>query len=162
MLLTACKNQVEISTIEQREHGLSYLKGTNKLVNGEVIRKFEDGKIAELNTYKDGKPIGKWFAYGYQREIISHGFGVDADKYASLFPNLDFAYSFLSINIEGPYAFATLYLDSQKNFEDFKLIYELAKEIFSEYSAEYKIEDLLIYNDFYECKIAKKAIVSAP
>ena len=160
VLLTACKNQVDINTIEQREHGLSYIKGTNKLVYGEVVRKYDTGKIAELSNYKDGKAIGDWFAYGYQSEIVSHGFGVDAKKYESKLPNTDLTYSFLSINIEGSFAFATLYLDNQKYFDDIKILIGLSKEIFNEYSTKYKIKNLLIYDKQHEYTISKSPMLS--
>ena len=160
ILLLACKNQVDIDTIEQREHGLSYIKGTNKLVDGEVVRKFDNGKIAELSNYKDGKAIGDWFAYGYQGETVSHGFGVDAKKYESKLPNTDLTYAFLSINIEGSFAFATLFLDNQKYFDDTKILLGLSKEIFNDYSAKYKIEDLLIYDKQHEYTISKSATLS--
>jgi hypothetical protein len=158
--LTACKNQVDINTIEQREHGLSYIKGTNKLVDGEVIRKFDNGRIAELSNYKHGKAIGDWFAYGYQGETISHGFGVDAKKYETKLPNTDLTYSFLSINIEGSFAFATLYLDNQKYFDDLKILLGLSKEVFNDYSTKYNIEDLLIYDKQHEYTVSKSATLT--
>ena len=129
LLLTACKNKIDINNIEQRQHGLSFIKGTNTLVNGQVIRKFENGKLAELYNYKDGKAIGDWYAYGYQGEIISHGFGVDAKQYETKISNTDLTYSFLSINIEGSFAFASLYLDNQKYFDDPKLLLNISKNI---------------------------------
>lgn len=160
LLLTACKNQVDIDNIEQREHGLSFIKGTNTLVDGQVIRKFNNGKIAELDTYKDGKAIGDWYAYGYKGETISHGFGVDAKQYETKIPNTDLTYSFLSINIEGSFAFATLYLDNQKYFDDPKILLKLSKEVFNDYSSKYNIEDLLVYDKQHEYTISKTATLS--
>jgi antitoxin component YwqK of YwqJK toxin-antitoxin module len=158
--LTACKNQVDIENVEQREHGLSFVKGTNKLVDGQVTRKFDNGKIAELYNYKDGKAIGNWYAYGYKGETISHGFGVDAKKYEADFPNIDLTYSFLSINIESSFAFASLYLDNQNYFDDPKILLGLSKEIFHEYSSEYNFEDILIYDKEHEYTVSKSATAS--
>jgi hypothetical protein len=128
LLLTACKSQIDINTIEQREHGLSYIKGTNKLVDGEVIRKFDNGRIASRESYKDGKAIGNWYAYGFDGETVSQGFGIDAKKYEQKFSNVDLTYSFLSINIEGSFAFATLYIDNKNLFEDPKTLVGLSKK----------------------------------
>jgi hypothetical protein len=160
LLLTACKNQVDIDNIEQREHRLSFIKGTNTLVNGQVTRKFDNGKIAELHNYKNGKAIGNWYAYGYKGEIISNGFGVDAKQYETKIPNTDLTYSFLSINIEGSFAFATLYLDNQRYFDDSKILLTLSKEIFKDYSNKYNIGDLLIYDEQHEYTISKSATLS--
>lgn len=157
--MTACKPQIDIDTIEQREHGLSYIKGTNKLVDGEVIRKFDNGRIASRENYKKGKAIGDWYAYGFDGEIVNHGFGIDAKKYEKKLSNLDLTYSFLSINIEGSFAFATLYLDNQKYFDDPKILLRLSKEVFNDYSNKYKIDDLLIYDTHHEYTISKSAIL---
>jgi hypothetical protein len=160
LLFTACKNQVDMDTIEQRAHGLVFIKGTNTLVDGQVTRKFDNGKIAELHNYKDGKAIGDWYAYGYKGETISHGFGVDAKKYETKISNIDLTYSFLSINIEGSFAFATLYLDNQKYFDDPKILLKLSKEVFNDYSGKYNIEDILIYDKQHEYTISKTATLS--
>jgi hypothetical protein len=69
-------------------------------------------------------------------------------------------YSFLSINIEGSFAFATLYLDNQKYFDDPKILLKLSKEIFNDYSSKYNIEDLLIYDKQHEYTISKSATLS--
>jgi hypothetical protein len=158
--LTACKSQIDVETIEQREHGLSYIKGTNKLVDAEAIRKFDNGRIASRENYENGKAIGNWYAYGYDGETVSQGFGVDAKKFEEKLSNVDLTYSFLSINIEGSFAFATLYLDNQKHFDDPKILLRLSKEVFNEYSSKYKIEDLLIYDKQHEYTISKNATIS--
>ena len=160
LLLTACKSQIDINTIEQREHGLSYIKGTNKLVDGEVIRKFDNGRIASRENYKNGKAIGDWYAYGFDGEIVNYGFGIDAKKYEKKLSNVDLTYSFLSINIEGSFAFATLYLDNQKYFDDPKILLRLSKEVIKDYSSKYKIDDLLIYDNQHEYTISKSATLS--
>ena len=158
--MTACKSQIDIDTIEQREHSLSYIKGTDKLVDGEVIRKFENGRIASRENYKNGKAIGNWYSYGFDGETVSYGYGIDAKKYEKSLTNLDFTHSFLSINIEGSFAFATLYLDNQKYFDEPKILLKLSKEVFDDYSTKYKIDDLLIYDKQNEYTISKSATLS--
>lgn len=164
LFLTACKNQIDINNIEQREHKLSYIKGTNKLVDGEVIRKFKNGKTAELHNYKAGKAIGDWFAFGYKAEILSYGFGVDAQKYEAELPGTDLTYSFLSINITGnitsSFAYATLCLDNPKYFDDPKILLGISKEIFHEYATKYKIDDILIYDKDHNYTISKRATIT--
>ena len=155
--MTACENKIDIDNIEYRQHGLSFIKGTNKLVDGQVTRKFENGKIAELHNYKNGKAIGNWYAYGYKGETISHGFGIDAKKYEAKMPDTDLTYSFLSINIESSVAFATLYLDTKKYFDDPKILLGLSKEVFNDYSSRYNIKDILIYDKEHEYTISQSA-----
>jgi hypothetical protein len=157
LLLTACTSQIDIETIEQREHALSYIKGTNKLVDGEVIRKFDNGRIASRENYKNGKAIGDWYAYGFDGETVNYGFGIDAKQFEKNLSNLDLTYSFLSINIEGTFAFATLYLDNQKYFDKPEILIKLSKEVFNNYSSKYKIDDLLIYDKQHEYTISKNA-----
>lgn len=70
--------------------------------------------------------------------------------YEAKLPNTDLTYSFLSINIEGTFEFATLYLDNQKHFDDPEVLLPLSKEVFNDYSNKYKIEDLLIYDSQHE------------
>ena len=160
-LFISCKSSIDIENIEQREHGLSYIKGTNKLVEGHVVRKFENGKTAELNTYKDGKPIGEWFAYGYNGEVVSHGFGIDAKKYENKITNSDLTNSFLSINIEGSFSFATFYVDNKAIFEKPKIMLDLSRQIFTDYSTQYKINDILFYDKEHEYSISKSAIINS-
>jgi hypothetical protein len=160
LLLTACKSQIDINTIEQREHDLSYIKGTGKLVDGEVISKFDNGRIASRENYDNGKAIGEWYTYGFDGETINHGFGINFKKYEQRLPNLNLTYSVLSISIEGSFTFATLYLDNQKYFNDPKILLELSKEVFNDYSKKYKIDDLLIYDKEHEYTILKSATLN--
>jgi hypothetical protein len=160
LFLTACKNQIDIDQIEQKEHGLSYIRGTDNLVTGEVVRKFENGRIAERHSYKDGKAIGDWYAYGYDGETVSHGFGIDGKKYQSGISNVDLTYSFLSLNIEGSFTFATFYLDNKKLFNDPKTLVALSKEVFIDYSDKYKIDEILIYDNEHEYTISKTATLT--
>lgn len=159
LLLTACKNQFDIDSIEQRAHGLTFIKGTNTLVDGQVTRKFDNGKIAELFNYKNGQPIGNWYLYGFKGETVSHGFGVDAKHYESKLSNIDLTYSFILIN-ESSFAYATLYLDNQKYFDDPTILIKLSKEVFNDYSDKYNIDDILIFDKHHKYTIAKSATLS--
>lgn len=160
LVFAACKSPTDFNQIEQREHGLSYIKGTDSLMDGEAIRKFDNGRIAERTNYEKGKPIGNWYAYGYDGEIVSHGFGIDAKKYQQKFSDFNLANSFLSINIEGSFAFATLYIDDTMLFKEPKALIDLSKEIFSDYSDKYKIDDILSYDKGHEYTISKSATLS--
>ncbi len=160
LFFTACKTQIDINSIEQRQHDLSFIKGTNKLVSGEVVRKFENGRIAERSTYKDGKAIGNWYAYGYQGEVVSHGFGVDPKKYESTVSNTDLSYCLLSINIEGSLSFGTFYVDNKKLFDEPVSLLAIAKEVFKDYSEKYKIGDILFYDNDHEFTVYKTATIS--
>ena len=160
-LLVGCKSSIDIDNIEQREHGLSYIKGTDKLVNGQVVRKLENGKTSELHNFKDGKPIGNWYAYGDNGKVLSHGFGVDAKKYENKLDSIDLTNSFLSINQTGDFTYATFYLDNSKLFENQNLMVNLSKEIFTEYSVEYKFEEVFFYDKEHEYTISKSATTNS-
>ncbi len=77
LLFASCKNHIDVDNTEQREHGLSYIKGTNKLVDGKVVRK-SGGKMIELQSYKDGKMIGPFFQYDGQ--VVTKGFGIESEN----------------------------------------------------------------------------------
>lgn len=157
LLLSACKAEIDIDKIEQREHGLSYVKGSDKLVDGEVIRKFDNGSIAERHNYKNGKAIGEWFAYGYDGETVSHGFGVDVKKYEKKLANVNLTYSLLSINLEGTFTFATLYLDNKKLFDEPKTLVALSNHVFTDYSDKHGFNEILLYDNEHEYTVAKSA-----
>jgi hypothetical protein len=160
-LFVSCKSSIDIDNIEQREHGLSYIKGTDKLVDGKVIRKLENGKTVELHNFKDGKPIGNWYAYDDNGKVLSHGFGVDAKKYEKKLNNIDLTNSFLSINQTGDFTYATFFLDNTKLFENPVLMVNLSKEIFNEYSVEYKFEKVFLYDKEHEYTISKSATINS-
>jgi len=157
-LFVGCKSSININNIEQRDHGLTYIKGTDKLVDGKVVLKLENGKTAELHNFKDGKPIGKWYAYGDNGKVLSHGFGVDAKKYEKKLGDINLTNSFLSINQTGDFTYATFYLDNNKLFDNPNIMVNLSKEIFEEYSVQYKFEDLFLYDKEHEYTISKTAI----
>lgn len=160
LLLTACKSQIDIENIEQREHGLSYIKGTNQLVEGEVVRKLENGNIAELHNFKSGKPIGNWYAYGNNKKVLSHGFGIDAKKFEKKLGNIDLTNSFLSLNQTGDFTYVTFYLDNKELFENPNLMVQLSKEVFDEYSVEFKFDNVFLYDKEHEYTISKSATLS--
>jgi antitoxin component YwqK of YwqJK toxin-antitoxin module len=69
LVLSSCKDEIDINNIEKREHGLSYIKGTNTLVNGKAVLKSKDGKRREVHSYKKGKMIGDFFLYGDKGQL---------------------------------------------------------------------------------------------
>lgn len=140
--MTACKSQIDIGKIEKREHGLSYIKGTNQLVDGEVVSKLGNGRVRELHNFRRGKPIGNWYSYGANGEVVSHGFGVDAKRYEKTIGGIDLTNSFFSLNQTGEFTYLTFYSDNKDLFENPNLMVKLSKEIFDEYSAKYKVEDV--------------------
>jgi hypothetical protein len=158
--LTACKSQIDFDNIEEREHGLRYVKGTNELVEGEVVRKLDNGKIGELHNFKGGKPIGNWYLYGDNGKVVSHGFGVDAKKYEKKIGNFDLTNSFLSLNQTGDFTYITFYSDNKQLFENATIMVALSKEIFDEYSTEYKVEDIFLFDNEHEYTISKTATLS--
>src|SRR3954470_15389845 len=80
LTIFSCSSSIDSDSIELRGDGLTYYKGTGNLVDGLVIRKFQDGHIAEKLTYKSGKQIGPWTTYDYQGDDFTHGYGFDLDK----------------------------------------------------------------------------------
>lgn len=159
LTLSACKNRIDINSIERRTHGLSYIKGTNQLVTGEVVTKLADGKITNLQNYKNGQPIGNWYGYGPNGEIASHGFGVEATKYESKLKNVDLNHCCLSISvITDSFAYATLYIDNKQLFDQQKILVDLSRLIFNEYAGEYKLNDILVFDDEHEYTVSKTAI----
>jgi len=155
--LTSCSGDIDINNLEAREHGLRYIKETNTLADGKVVRKI-GGKVSESNNYKDGKMIGNWFQYGDKGEVVSHGFGTEIKKYEKSLNNFDLTYCILSIvEIKKDFGYATLYMDNPILFTDKEKIVRLAKEILSDYSDKYKIDNLLIFDNNHEYSVSKSA-----
>jgi hypothetical protein len=160
LLLTSCKNQTDVNSIELREHGLSYIKGTNTLVDGEVVRK-ADGKIVELQNYKRGKMIGQFFQYGPAGQVLSHGFGTEIKNYEKSLNDIDLTNCILSIvQIKNNFAYATLYMDNKELFNDKEKLLQLSKDILNDYSGKYKIDGLLIFDSKHEYSISKSATIN--
>lgn len=159
--MTSCKDYIGINNIIEGEHGLRYIKGTNTLVNGKVVRKTDDGKVIELYTYKDGKMIGDWFQYGDKGQVMSHGFGTEIRIYEKSLNNFDLTYCILSIvEIKNNFSYATLYMDNKSLFNDKEKLLQLSKDIFSDYADKYKIDALLIFDNKHEYTISKNATIS--
>jgi len=155
--LTACKHRIDVNSIELREHGLSYLKGTNTLVDGKVVRK-ADGRIIELHNYKGGKMLGDFFQYGPQGEVLSHGFGVEIKDYEKIVNGDNLTNCILSIvQIKDDFSYATLYMDNENIFAKNDKLIQLARSIFVDYSDKYKLEDLLIFDNKHEYSVSKSA-----
>jgi hypothetical protein len=159
--LPSCKNQIDVSSVELREHGLTYIKGTSTLVDGEVVRK-GDGKIVELQNYKNGKMIGPFFQYGPKGQVLSNGFGVEIKNYEKSLNDIDLTNCLLSIvQIKNDFAYATLFMDNKDLFGDKEKLLKLSKEILNDYSVKYKIDDLLIFDDRHEYSISKSATIKS-
>jgi hypothetical protein len=158
LTLTSCKEYVDVNNIEERQHGLRYIKGSQNLVNGKVVRRTNDGKIVELNTYKDGKMIGDWFQYGDKGQVMSHGFGIEIKNYEKSL-NTDLTYCILSITqIKNDFSYATLYMDNEILFNDQEKLLQLSKVIFADYANKYKIDNLLIFDSRHEYTISSSVI----
>ncbi len=156
-----CKSDIDINNIEMRDHGLSYIKRSNTLVDGRVVRK-ADGRIVELTNFKEGKRIGDWFLYGDKGQVMSHGFGVEIKSYEKRLDGFDLTNCILSIVISGrnePFSYATLSMDNGHLFKDKEKLVTLANAIFLDYSDRYNINDLLIFDTKHEYSITKKAAI---
>ena len=129
-------------------------------MEGEVFRKLENGKIGELHNFKNGKPIGNWYVYGDNGKVLSHGFGADAKKYEKKLGNIDLTNSFLSLNQTGDFTYLTFYLDNKELFENPNLMVRLSKEVFDDYSLQYKFDDVFLYDKEHEYTISKSATSS--
>jgi hypothetical protein len=155
--LTSCKNQIDVNSVELREHGLSYIKGTNTLVDGEVVRK-ADGKIIERQNYKEGKMIGEFFQYGPQGQVLTHGFGTEIKKYEKSLNGFDLTNCVLSVvQVKNDFGYATLYMDNKSLFNDTQKLLQLSRDIFSDYADKYKIDGLLIFDNKHEYTISESA-----
>jgi hypothetical protein len=160
--LTGCKKYIDINNVVTGEHELSYIKGTNTLVTGKVVRKTKDGKIVELHNYTNGEMIGDWFQYNDKGKIMSHGFGREVKNYEKSINGFDLTYSILSIvEITDDFAYATLYMDNNRLFEEKEKLIQLSKDIFADYSDKYKIDELLIVDSKHVYTIAKSATTNS-
>jgi hypothetical protein len=157
----ACKNQLDVNDIEQKAHGLNYLKGTDKLIDGEVVRK-TDGKITELQTYKDGKMIGPFYQYGPDGQVVTKGFGIELKSYEKTIGGTDLSYCILSIvQVNKTFNYATVYMDNDRLFDEKEKLLLLTKHILADYSGKYKIDGLLIFDKNHEYSISANAATNA-
>lgn len=157
LLFYSCNNQINVNNTEQREHGLWYIKETQKLVNGEVVRK-SDGRIIELQTYKDGKMIGPFFQYGPDGKVITKGIGIELKSYEQAIGGADLTNCILSlVEVNNTFSYATVYMDNVRLFDEKEILLLLTRQIFSDYSAKYKIDGLFIFDKNHEYTVSKNA-----
>jgi hypothetical protein len=73
LLLYGCSDlKVDVERLQLID-GKYYLANSSKPYSGEVIFTFDNGDISNLVEMKGGVPNGKWFAYGYKKEVIQEG-----------------------------------------------------------------------------------------
>lgn len=157
LLFASCKNHIDVDNTEQREHGLSYIKGTNKLVDGKVVRK-SGGKMIELQTFKDGKMIGPFFNMAPTGQVVTKGFGIDLKTYEQAIGGTDLTNCILSVvQVNNVFSYATVYMDNARVFDEKEKLLLLTKHILADYSATYKIDDLFIFDKNHEYTVSKNA-----
>lgn len=156
-MLSGCKNYIDTDNTEQRAHGLWYIKGTNQLVNGEVVRK-SAGKIIDLQTYKDGKIIGPLYQYGPDGEVVSKGFGIELKSYEQAIGGTDLTNCILSVvEINNVFSYATVYMDNARLFDEKEKLLLLTEHILADYSGKYKLEGLFYFDPNHEYTVSATA-----
>jgi len=157
LFFASCKNHIDADNTEQRAHGLWYIKGTNKLVDGEVVRT-SGGKMFELQTFKDGKMIGPFFQYGPDGQVLTKGFGIELKTYGQAIGGTDLTNCILSVvQVNNVFSYATVYMDNARVFDEKEKLLLLTKHILADYSATYKIDDLFIFDRNHEYTVSKNA-----
>src|SRR5687767_10252272 len=79
MIFISCNREVNEDMVTYKDQR-TYLKSTGKLFTGRVTRRFDNGRIASLLTYKDGVPNGKWYTNGFDGEEIQEGEYLDLNS----------------------------------------------------------------------------------
>ena len=159
VVLSSCKDEIDINSIERRDHGLSYIKGTNTLVDGKAVLKSKDGKLLEVHSYSNGKMIGDFFIYGDNGQVMSHGFGTEIKDYEKSLGGVDLSYCILSIvNGKDELSYATLYMDNPNLFADREKIIHLAKAVISDYADKHKFDGLLIFDNNHQYTVSKSVL----
>jgi hypothetical protein len=144
--LISCSSPIDMNKIEDRSDALTYFKGTNKLVSGTVIRKFEDGRVVEKDHSKEGKQLGKWFSYDYDGNDFNHGYSILLDPgVIAANKNLNLTNSTLSFNIEGDYKHAALELPANSLKPGKSDLLALRNSIYNRYKGEYEFNDVYIF-----------------
>jgi hypothetical protein len=144
LIFVGCSS-IDIESVEQRTNGLTYYKGTNRLVDGTVIRRFENGVLAEKANYKSGKQIGDWFTYEQNGKVFTHGYGIDiAQKIINNNQNLNLSNANISINVEGNYQYASVALTENAPNVTVAQLLQLRNSIWHEYHADYRFKDVFI------------------
>ncbi|HMO61204.1 MAG TPA: hypothetical protein PKC39_01390 [Ferruginibacter sp.] len=160
LLLAGCRPAIDMEDVENRAHGLSYIRGTRQLVNGKVIVKSAAGKIIEVHRFKNGQPIGNWYSYSDEDKILSQGFGADAKKYEPKMGGITLNHSFVSINQTGDFAYATCYVDNTAVFEQPRHLLRLSNEILKEYAKKYRLNRVFLYDDAHEYTVDASALLN--
>lgn len=157
VLIISCNNQIDVNNTEQRAHGLWYIKGTNQLVNGEVVRKAA-GKIIDLQTYKDGKMIGPFYQYGPDGKVVSSGMGIELKSYEQAIGGTDLSNCILSlVQVNNVFSYATVYMDNARLFDEKEKLLLLTKQILADYSGKYKIDGLFYFDPNHEYTVSASA-----
>ena len=154
LITFSCTQQTDITQLERRDDGLSYLKRSQEKANGDIVERSERGKIISRHQYKDGKPVGKWFAFDEQGNITSSGVGIDLSG-ESKSSGINFTNSVLSIVTQPRYSYATLSVADSALFES-PVVFKVADFIFAAYAPKFHFEDVLMFNNYREYRVAKK------
>ena len=145
LILFGCSSSIDIDSVESRPDGLTYHKGTNDLVDGVVIRKFENGRVAEKLTYKLGKQIGKWSSYDYNGNDFTHGYGFDLEKQIIIDnKKLNLTNVTVSINVEKNYRYASVSLPDTSSDIFISDFLNLRNSIYNRYSQKHDFNDVFI------------------
>lgn len=113
ILFISCNREVNEGMVIYKNQKI-YLKSTGELFTGRLIRRFDNGRIASLLTYKDGIANGKWYTKGFDEEIIQEGEYLDL-KSIKLETINGFVLSSLSLWTEGDNTFVTMDLLCEEN-----------------------------------------------
>ena len=113
MIFISCNRDVNEDMVIYKDQR-TYLKSTGKLFTGRVTRRFDNGRIASLLTYKDGVPNGKWYTNGFDEERIQEGEYLDLNS-IKIDPIKGFVLSSLSLWTEGDNTFVTMDILCEEN-----------------------------------------------
>lgn len=158
IVLLSCNRTIDESSIEERENGLYYIKGSNDLVDGEVISRFNEGGISGRTNFSNGEMLGDVYGYGDGGDTMFRGVAVATGKYQSGFRELSFTKSVLIICYEGDYSYAMMNISDKRVFDSTQIAIELAKAIFSDYSVSDKIEHIMLTDKQRQFTIWKSAV----
>ncbi len=70
-LFVSCSNLNITDKLEL--HNGVYCSTSDVPFSGQLITRFENGNISNVTNFDKGIPSGKWFVYGYKKEIIQNG-----------------------------------------------------------------------------------------
>ncbi|SHE42868.1 toxin-antitoxin system YwqK family antitoxin [Flavisolibacter ginsengisoli] len=156
VILVGCST-TDMNNIEVRSDRLAYYKGTDKLVDGTVIRRFENGRIAERMNYKSGKQLGKWYTYDYDGNDFTHGVAIALnDRIIIAYRQFDLSKADFSINTEDTYKYASLELPSPAFKPGIQELLRLRTEIYNQYKDEYNFRDIYIHVGAEEYRFDKE------